>query len=154
MVLSWFALARKSCRIPCIRHCVKHRSCCVISYNLFDYREGRHAMSLLEYNLCLQLKGDQERNRNADLHKMLSSTQEEVTRLEELMGSLKQTIESLKLQSSVEEAKYVSALRKMAAEHEIGAEKRVSTISFAFSVYHTIDTQKVECGMELPPQKY
>nr|XP_039249982.1 uncharacterized protein LOC120327705 [Styela clava] len=71
-------------------------------------------------------KYDQEKSRNNDLQKMLSTTQQEVTRLEDLMGSLRQTIDSLKMQGSVEETKYSAALRKMEAEHQIEMEKKVT----------------------------
>ena len=69
------------------------------------------------------------------MQKMLSSTQEEVTRLEELMGSLRQTIENLKMQGSVEEAKFAAAIRKMEAEHQIEMEKKVSSCVTITSIY-------------------
>ena len=73
----------------------------------------------------LQSQTEQERKRCKETQSSLSSTQQEVTRLEKLTEAQRTELESMNTQIEVLEAKHQADIRKMEAEHKIDVERQV-----------------------------
>lgn len=69
----------------------------------------------------------QERRRCETIQSALSSTEQEMTRLQSLLESQRGEVESMHTQAAVLEAKHRASLQKLEAEHRINVERQVCT---------------------------